>query len=115
MQLGEDQSCLRDPGIRIAAKRRKRLKKKKTNRRSSCGDGIMAPGRNLYSSSIWESMEDIRRYARDSPERAVLYPGDDAFGLIPDREVTHFDVLEILSSGIGSEQGVPRSGRGLEH
>jgi quinol monooxygenase YgiN len=52
-------------------------------------------------SSIWESTEDIRRYAGDSPERAVLYPGDDAFGLIPDREVTHFDVLEIVQSGSG--------------
>lgn len=47
-------------------------------------------------SSIWVSMEAIRHYAGDFPEQAVLYPGDDAFCLIPDKQVTHFDVLDIL-------------------
>lgn len=43
--------------------------------------------------SVWDSMDSIRRYAGPEPERAVLYPGDDAFGLVPDTTVEHFDVL----------------------
>ena len=43
--------------------------------------------------SVWDSMESIRRYAGDVPEVAVLYPGDEAFGLVPDTTVEHYDVL----------------------
>jgi heme-degrading monooxygenase HmoA len=42
--------------------------------------------------SLWTSMEAIRDYAGDSPEAAVLYPGDEVFGLIPDTVVEHYDV-----------------------
>jgi heme-degrading monooxygenase HmoA len=42
--------------------------------------------------TLWASMEAVRRFAGDQPERAVFYPRDDAF--LVDREVTvtHFDV-----------------------
>jgi quinol monooxygenase YgiN len=43
--------------------------------------------------STWDSMESIRRYAGDAPERAVLYPGDEAFELVPDTAVEHYEVL----------------------
>jgi heme-degrading monooxygenase HmoA len=42
--------------------------------------------------TLWASMEAVRRFAGDQPERAVFYPEDDQF--LVDREVTvaHFDV-----------------------
>jgi hypothetical protein len=55
-------------------------------------------------SSLRESMEAIRRYAGEAPEWAVLYPGDDAFGLVPDRTVAHYDVLYMPPAGIASER-----------
>lgn len=44
--------------------------------------------------SVWSDLDAIRAYAGDAYETAVLYPGDDAFGLVPDRFVTHYEVLE---------------------
>ncbi len=43
--------------------------------------------------STWRDLDAIRGYAGDTPEVAVLYPEDDAFGLVPDRFVTHYDVV----------------------
>jgi heme-degrading monooxygenase HmoA len=42
--------------------------------------------------TLWTSMEAVRRFAGDQPERAVFYPEDDRF--LVDREVTvtHFEV-----------------------
>jgi heme-degrading monooxygenase HmoA len=42
--------------------------------------------------TLWASMEAVRRFAGDQPERAVFYPEDDRF--LVDREVTvrHFEV-----------------------
>lgn len=40
-------------------------------------------------------MEAIRGYAGESPDVAVLYPKDDAFGLVPDLTVTHYLVLDL--------------------
>ena len=42
--------------------------------------------------SLWTSMEAVRRFAGDQPERAVFYPEDDRF--LVDRETTvhHFEV-----------------------
>jgi hypothetical protein len=41
------------------------------------------------------SMDAIRAFAGDTPEVAVLYPGDDAYGLIPDHIVTHYEVSSL--------------------
>lgn len=43
--------------------------------------------------SFWESMDAVRRFAGDDPERAVYYPEDDDF-LVGEREqtVAHFRV-----------------------
>jgi hypothetical protein len=42
--------------------------------------------------SLWTSMEAVRRFAGDQPERAVFYPEDDRF--LVDRETTvhHYEV-----------------------
>ncbi|MBA3672205.1 MAG: hypothetical protein H0W68_09315 [Gemmatimonadaceae bacterium] len=37
----------------------------------------------------------VRTDADDAPDIAVLYPGDSAFDLVPDLEVTHYDVMDL--------------------
>lgn len=44
--------------------------------------------------STWRDMDAIRAYAGPDPTRAVLYPGDEAFGLVPDPIVTHHELIE---------------------
>ena len=38
---------------------------------------------------------EIGRYAGADASRAVLYRGDEAFGLVPDRDVTHHELIEF--------------------
>jgi hypothetical protein len=45
--------------------------------------------------SIWTGMEAIKAYAGVIPDVAVIYPGDEAFDLVPDLCVTHYEVLVI--------------------
>jgi len=45
--------------------------------------------------STWRDMASIRAYAGDRPEQAVLYPGDEVFGLVPDLTVQHHELLTI--------------------
>lgn len=44
--------------------------------------------------SFWDSMDAVRAFAGDEPERAVFYPEDDRF--LVDREVTvdHFELFD---------------------
>jgi hypothetical protein len=49
--------------------------------------------------SVWRDLDAIRAYAGDCPEVAVLYPEDDAFGLVPDRSVTHYTVVSLERAG----------------
>jgi hypothetical protein len=43
--------------------------------------------------SLWHDLESVRAYAGDRPEQAVLYPDDEAYGLVPDLTVQHHAVL----------------------
>jgi hypothetical protein len=43
--------------------------------------------------SLWESMDAVRRFAGDEPDRAVFYPGDDALLAEKDLHVDHFEVV----------------------
>ncbi len=43
--------------------------------------------------SFWESMDAIRAYAGEKPEIAVLYDGDEAYGLDPDLFVSHYGTI----------------------
>jgi quinol monooxygenase YgiN len=45
--------------------------------------------------SLWTDMGAIRAYAGERPERAVLYPDDERFGLVPDATVTHFELVAL--------------------
>ena len=42
--------------------------------------------------SFWESMDAVRAFAGDDPERAVFYPEDDRFLVDRETSVTHFAV-----------------------
>jgi heme-degrading monooxygenase HmoA len=44
--------------------------------------------------TVWDSMEAVRAFAGDEPERAVFYPEDDRFLIERDEHVTHFDVVD---------------------
>jgi len=44
--------------------------------------------------TYWDSWEAVRAFAGDEPERAVLYPGDERYEIVPDRHVWHYEVLE---------------------
>jgi hypothetical protein len=50
--------------------------------------------------SVWTSMDAIRTYAGDTPDKAVLYPDDDAYGLVPDEIVTHYDVVPVIPTTV---------------
>ena len=44
--------------------------------------------------SLWESMDAVRRFAGDDPERAKFYPGDDDLLAEKDLHADHFEVVE---------------------
>jgi heme-degrading monooxygenase HmoA len=43
--------------------------------------------------SLWDSMEAVRRFAGDEPERAVFYPEDERFLVERDERVRHYEVV----------------------
>ena len=43
--------------------------------------------------SFWDSWEAIRRFAGNTPERAVFYPEDNRFLVDRDEQVHHYDVV----------------------
>jgi heme-degrading monooxygenase HmoA len=45
--------------------------------------------------SFWTSMEAVRGFAGDDPERAKFYPGDDELLAEKDLHVDHFEVVSV--------------------
>ena len=45
--------------------------------------------------STWRDLASIRAYAGSDPTAAILYPDDDRFALVPDRTVTHHELIRI--------------------
>jgi heme-degrading monooxygenase HmoA len=43
--------------------------------------------------SFWASMEAVRRFAGEDPERAKFYPGDDELLVEKDLHVDHYEVV----------------------
>ena len=43
--------------------------------------------------TLWDSMEAVRRFAGDEPERAVFYPEDDRFLIERGERVEHYEVV----------------------
>lgn len=42
--------------------------------------------------TYWDSWEAVHRFAGTDPQRAVLYPGDENYGLVPAVTVQHHHV-----------------------
>ncbi len=42
--------------------------------------------------SLWESLDAVRAFAGDDPERAVFYPEDDRYLVARDLTVDHYEV-----------------------
>ena len=43
--------------------------------------------------SLWGSMDDVRRFAGEEPERARFYPGDDDLLAEKDEHADHYEVV----------------------
>jgi heme-degrading monooxygenase HmoA len=43
--------------------------------------------------TFWDSMEAVKRFAGDDPERAVFYPADDRFLIERDLTSSHWEVV----------------------
>jgi heme-degrading monooxygenase HmoA len=50
--------------------------------------------------TLWESMDAVRAFAGEEPDKAVFYPEDDRFLVERDLQVSHFQV--ISASGIAA-------------
>ena len=44
--------------------------------------------------TFWESMDGVRAFAGNDPERAVFYPEDERFLVDHDKQVKHYEVLD---------------------
>jgi uncharacterized damage-inducible protein DinB/heme-degrading monooxygenase HmoA len=57
--------------------------------------------------SLWDSMDGIRRFAGDEPERARYYPEDERFLKALDPHVTHFEVVAQGAPPAGAAEATP--------
>ena len=51
--------------------------------------------------SLWDSMEGVRRFAGDDPEKARYYPDDSRFLLALEPRVEHFEVVAAEGGAVG--------------
>lgn len=51
--------------------------------------------------TLWTSMEAVRRFAGEQPDRAVFYPEDDRFLVERDLTATHYQVDTQVPTGSG--------------
>ena len=49
--------------------------------------------------SLWESMDAVRAFAGENPDRSVYYPEDEHFLLQMEALVRHYDVAEQIAPG----------------
>jgi len=43
--------------------------------------------------TLWDSLEAIKTFAGENPERAVFYPEDERYLIERDEDVSHFEVV----------------------
>jgi heme-degrading monooxygenase HmoA len=48
--------------------------------------------------TLWESLEAVRRFAGDDPERAVFYPEDERYLLERELTVAHYEIVDSRSN-----------------
>jgi heme-degrading monooxygenase HmoA len=58
--------------------------------------------------SLWDSMDAVRAFAGENPERSVYYPEDDQFLLEMEPLVRHYDVAEQVGDPVN--RGGPNKG-----
>jgi heme-degrading monooxygenase HmoA len=51
--------------------------------------------------SLWESMDAVRAFAGEEPERARFYPGDDDLLVEKDLHADHFEVVSADLDALG--------------
>ena len=61
-------------------------------------DGDVA---HFVVASLWDSLDAVRAFAGDDPQRARYYPEDDAYLLEREPFVTHYEVLGGPAAGGG--------------
>ncbi len=49
--------------------------------------------------TYWRDWRGVVAYAGPDPGRAVLYPGDEAFGIVPETTVRHYEVVDAVFPG----------------
>ena len=57
--------------------------------------------------SLWDSMEAVRAFAGENPERSVYYPEDSQFLLEMEPLVRHYDVAEQAGDRAGPNVAPP--------
>lgn len=57
--------------------------------------------------SFWASMEAVRRFAGEDPNRAKFYPGDDELLVEKDLHVDHYEVVSA-DLDVPALQALPR-------
>src|SRR4030042_1208326 len=62
--------------------------------------------------SLWDSMEGVRRFAGDDPEKARYYPDDSRFLLALEPRVEHFEVVAAEGGAAGGGAGGGPAGLG---
>jgi uncharacterized damage-inducible protein DinB/heme-degrading monooxygenase HmoA len=65
--------------------------------------------------SLWDSMEGVRRFAGDDPERARYYPEDARFLLALEPNVEHFEVVAAEGAAAGEAAALAEELRVLAH
>jgi heme-degrading monooxygenase HmoA len=55
--------------------------------------------------SLWDSMDAVRRFAGEEPERARFFPGDDDLLAEKDLHADHFEVISAELDPAFSERG----------
>ena len=61
--------------------------------------------------SMWESMDAVRAFAGENPDRSVYYPEDEHFLLQMEALVRHYDVAEQIAAGAEATAPTPKSGK----
>ncbi len=52
--------------------------------------------------SLWDSMESVRAFAGENPDRSVYYPEDEQYLLEMEPLVRHYEVVDIAAGEVSS-------------
>jgi heme-degrading monooxygenase HmoA len=61
--------------------------------------------------SLWESMDAVRAFAGENPDRSVYYPEDEHFLLQMEPLVRHYEVAEQIDAGAEATAPATKPGK----